>query len=57
MEYEYWIIEVTPYNSISKDTKELDSYGKWGYKVVGVYQTKNEQGFNVARIILMREVE
>lgn len=57
MKYEYEIIEVTPYNSISKDTKELDSYGKWGYKVVGVYQTKNEQGFNVERIILMREVE
>lgn len=57
MKYEYWIIEVTPYNSISKDTKELDSYGKRGYKVVGVYQTKNEQGFNVERIILMREVE
>lgn len=29
--------------------------GKWGYKVVGVYQTKNEQGFNVERIILMRD--
>lgn len=57
MKYEYEIIEVTPYNSVGKDIKELDSYGKWGYKVVGVYQTKNKQGFNVERIILMREVE
>lgn len=57
MEYKYRIIEVTPYNSVDEDIKKLDSYGKWGYKVVGVYQTKNEQGFNVERIILMREVE
>lgn len=57
MKYDYAITEVTPYNSIGKDTKELDSYGQYGYKVVGVYQTKNEQGFNVERIILMREVE
>lgn len=55
MKYEYEIIEVTPYNSVGKDIKELNSYGKWGYKVVGVYQTKNEQGFNVERIILMRD--
>ena len=57
MKYEYAIIEVTPYNRVGKDNEELNSYGEYGYKVVGVYQTKNQQGFNVGRIILMREAE
>lgn len=55
MKYEYAIIEVIPFNSVDEDIKKLASYGKWGYKVVGVYQTKNEQGFNVERIILKRD--
>lgn len=57
MKYEYKIIEVTPYNSVDEDIKKLDSYGKWGYKVVGVYQTANEYWHEVRRIILMREAE
>lgn len=57
MKYEYAIIEVIPFNSVDEDIDKLNSYGKYGYKVVGVYQTSNEQHLEVGRIILMREVE
>lgn len=57
MEYEYEIIEVIPFNSVDEDIDKLNSYGEYGYKVVGVYQTSNEQHLEVGRIILMREAE
>ena len=57
MEFEYQIIPVNPFTAAKDVVKKLDSYGKWGYKVVGVYPSRDERGLEDWSIILMREVE
>ncbi len=57
MEFEYQIIPVDPFTAAKDVVKKLDSYGRWGYKVVGVYPSRDEHGLEDWSIILMRVVE
>nr|DAM92641.1 MAG TPA: protein of unknown function (DUF4177) [Caudoviricetes sp.] len=57
MKYEYAIINVNHFAFTEDVEEKLDSYGKWGYKVVGVYPSRDKRGFENWSIILMAEVE